>query len=189
MIIADKYYIGSTCQKYLCQRKALHMQHAKRWPTTRVYAYLLEHPDEISIELIEDWPCASKNELNTRENYWIRLSAHDPNCLNTRNAITTLKSVDEAKQRFKIRRSEPVVCECGAEVVRSNLSQHKRMKCHCDALGIPYNETPIRSNESKIRQQQQASARAKEIITCECGARIARGSLYLHKRGKMHVIA
>ena len=79
----DKIYIGSTQLKYLSTRLALFKQRLKEYeknPDTSRYNYttayeILKYPS-VRIELIENYPCNSINELNTREGYHIKSNKH-----------------------------------------------------------------------------------------------------------------
>lgn len=71
----EDIYIGSTTQP-LCERKALHVSNYKRHTEGRGGNYvtsheLLKHPS-CRIELLEAYPCASKEELYAKEGEWIR---------------------------------------------------------------------------------------------------------------------
>ncbi len=69
----DKIYIGSTCQEYLSSR---FQQHKRGRTTSRI---LIDYGDAY-IELLENFPCASKQELHKREGELIRI--HKNNCVN-----------------------------------------------------------------------------------------------------------
>jgi len=79
----DKIYVGSTQLKYLSTRLALFKQRLKEYeknPNTSRYNYttayeILKYPS-VRIELIENFPCNSINELNTREGYHIKSNKH-----------------------------------------------------------------------------------------------------------------
>ena len=75
------YYIGSTTQP-LPQRLHNHKRLSKLG-VNKVYEFINQIGwDKITIELIEDYSCASKKELNVRENYYITKSKDDNLCLN-----------------------------------------------------------------------------------------------------------
>ena len=75
------YYIGSTTQP-LQQRLHNHKRLSKLG-VNKVYEFINQIGwDKITIELIEDYPCISKKELNVREKYYITKSKDDDLCLN-----------------------------------------------------------------------------------------------------------
>lgn len=68
--VDDDIYIGSTHHP-LTVRLSLHKSHRKI-KNSKVYQHLNEIGIEnVRIELIEDYPCTSKKELEDRERYWI----------------------------------------------------------------------------------------------------------------------
>jgi len=73
----DKIYIGSTAQHYLSSRMSRHFVDMRQYEKgKRQYcsAYeLLEYPDA-KIELIENYPCNSKEELKVGEGHHQRLN-------------------------------------------------------------------------------------------------------------------
>jgi hypothetical protein len=77
----EKYYIGSTCRD-LSKRLYEHKQ--KSASSKEILKY-----DDAYIELLELFPCNSKDELNKREGEFIRL--HKDNCVNVQIAGRTFK--------------------------------------------------------------------------------------------------
>lgn len=72
--VNDKVYIGSTTQS-LTKRFYIHKSSkmVKRNLIRPFYKAMREIGEEhFYIELIENYPCKSKEELNAREGYWIR---------------------------------------------------------------------------------------------------------------------
>jgi small-conductance mechanosensitive channel len=68
-------YIGSTTQKNLALRLAGHRKDYNRWKRDNgnfVSSYPIIERDNYQIELIEAYPCNSKDELNAREGHYIR---------------------------------------------------------------------------------------------------------------------
>ena len=92
IIIGDLYYIGSTTME-LNKRLQSHRYTSKKHPNMRLYKSVVDWKD-VSIELVEDYPCASKIELLQRENTHIKLD--DEKCLNSRPSYQT---IEEAKQK------------------------------------------------------------------------------------------
>jgi len=76
----SKIYIGSTCGKL--NQRLWHHTHAfnnKETQTQCASSKLYEISKDVSIQLIEDFPCKTKEELNIRERYWIETTS---NCIN-----------------------------------------------------------------------------------------------------------
>jgi len=88
------FYVGSTCVP-LSQRKASHKAR-RNIETTPFHTFMKDKWEEAKIILIEECPCANKEQLVRRETELIKQVKHDPLCLNTNLPITTL---EEAKER------------------------------------------------------------------------------------------
>lgn len=83
------YYIGSTVSS-LYTRFAAHKYSIKNNTNGGRYSHFSSVPlDDITIELIEDYPCNSRKELREREDYYIKESRSDIYCLNTYRAFQT----------------------------------------------------------------------------------------------------
>ena len=70
----DDVYVGSTTGM-LCRRLSKHKAEMRYRTNSnmKLYAKMKEHgEDTFYIELIENYPCGTKEELNAREGYWIR---------------------------------------------------------------------------------------------------------------------
>jgi len=80
--LTDKIYIGSTCQS-LCKRLAKHKgnyRESLNGGNIYITSFELFKLGETRIELIEDFPCERKEQLNAREGYYIKL--HNDICVN-----------------------------------------------------------------------------------------------------------
>lgn len=68
--IDDDIYVGSTYHP-LVKRLSLHKSHAK-FANSKVYQHINAlGSDNICIELVEEYPCTCRKELEDRERYWI----------------------------------------------------------------------------------------------------------------------
>ena len=98
----DDVYIGSTTKR-LCDRKSGHRVFYKRWINgkSRIYiaSFKLSQFDDMYIELVENFPCNSKEELLKREGEVIRAT---PNCVNINIAGRTDKEYyQDNKEQLK----------------------------------------------------------------------------------------
>ena len=66
-IHTNEIYVGSTCYKYLCQRLRCHRYDYINNPEYNVSCYKLFKLGDVKIELIENYPCNSSQELCMRE--------------------------------------------------------------------------------------------------------------------------
>jgi hypothetical protein len=75
LTIGDLIYIGSTCQKYLCQRLTRHTKSYNYWVKNKVNymtSYELYKIGKPTITLLESCPCNSKDELLACEGKYIQ---------------------------------------------------------------------------------------------------------------------
>ena len=140
----DKIYIGSTCRP-LANRMSDHRSSYRRWKAAKlnkISSYeVLEHGDAY-IELLESYPCGSKEELNRREGQLIRKM----NCVNRCIAGRTRKQRYQDnrthdlerqrrydalnRERIKQRKSRRVTCECGVKVRQDRINHHRKTYKH-----------------------------------------------------------
>jgi hypothetical protein len=69
----NKIYIGSTCEK-LSRRLICHISHHKRWKNGNgryITSFVLFELGLVQITLLENCNCDTKNELLSKERYWI----------------------------------------------------------------------------------------------------------------------
>ncbi len=145
----EKYYIGSTSQK-LCKRMGEHRSTQKLITSKQI----IDSGDSY-IELIENYPCNNKEELNKREGELIRL--HKDNIVNRCIAGRTRKeyyqnnqdklieyrkdyridNIDKEKKYYQdnkqiinIKRKEKHICECGGKYITANKASHNKSKKH-----------------------------------------------------------
>ena len=154
----------------------------------KFYKYLKDKDwKEVTITLVENYPCSTKDELMARETHYIEQYLNDPLCLNSNCALPTPASIARTIANGNARKAEYTICECGATVTRGYMNQHIKMKSHCEAMGLPFvDATAIRSAEALERQKQRAKEREHALIICECGAEIKYGSRFLHRKSKIH---
>lgn len=119
-------YIGSTCQS-LAVRFGGHKAHYKRnnsITSRHIFDYGVENA---YIELLENYPCNSKEELHKREGEHIRMME---NCINHVKNIGLPKQeiLKQQKEKQKKERANPenyCVCVCGERVFIKHLGDHQ----------------------------------------------------------------
>ena len=96
----DKYYIGSTCLE-LCKRLYCHRQTYKMHLNDK-YAYMSSYEilkyDDHYIEVIEDYPCKTKRELEKREGELQRQYKND--IVNNNYAHSTPEQFSEKQKQY-----------------------------------------------------------------------------------------
>lgn len=141
----DIVYIGSTVD-LLCKRFANHKCTKKCM--SRI---LFEKYTDVRIELIEEYPCDNREQLNKREGEIIRATQY---CINRNVAGRTIQEYYQQNKEYyseynkeyreknkesirewdreyhKEYNSQKVECECGCVVSKCNLLRHKKSAKH-----------------------------------------------------------
>lgn len=143
-------YYGSTCQKELCQRLAAHKQNYKRYLNGKycfVTSYKILENEDFDIVLVEDYPCDNKEQLFTRERYYI----DNNECVNKIRPNRTKKEYrQDNKEALKkkgieyrkaniTKMTEKFNCECGGCYTYENRAQHLKTQIHLKFLVNNYN--------------------------------------------------
>jgi hypothetical protein len=147
----DKYYIGSTCIR-LSQRLYTHEKARKDFIRTGNKRHLTScnivlEKDNYYIELLENFPCNTKDELHKREGELIRL--HKKDLVNVVIAGRKMKDwyVDNREEQIvkkrekwhsgegakanELRRNTKVLCECcEMEIRKDSMKDHLNSKRH-----------------------------------------------------------
>ena len=139
----NEYYYGSTIQK-LCKRMDKHRRDFKSWKNgkrRKIMCFdLLEKYgiENCKIYLVELYPCESREELESREGYYIR----NNDCVNKYIPGRTRKEYRiDNKDKFKeyyinnkdeinTKRKVQNECPCGGRYTLTNKSQHSKTKIH-----------------------------------------------------------
>ena len=128
-------YIGSTCEKLLCQRLSKHVCDYKRWKDGK-YGYTTSYKTidngDYYIELIETVPCSGFDELSKKERHYIE----SVKCV---NKVMPGRTVQECKkhhyevnkQVIAAKLSVKIKCpKCDCEVRKDYLPRHQlTLKC------------------------------------------------------------
>ena len=157
----NNIYIGSTIKKYLCDRLSGHRQSYKRFlkdNNKKCYCSSFEilKNEEYQIILIENYPCNNRDELHSRERYYIELL----NCVNINIPNRTIKEwyeinkerikeykenwrnenkdkigiknkeyQEKNKELIKIKHREKMICNiCNIEICKNHKSRHQKSK-------------------------------------------------------------
>jgi len=127
----------------------------------QVYRIIRENGgwDNWTMILIEDYPCENRLQAEQRERYWIEtLNANLNKVIPSRTIqewkeehkeyikIYNTNYYQEHKEDIKIyntnyyqKNREKIICECGAKVIRRNMSNHKKSKKHQDYINSKEN--------------------------------------------------
>jgi hypothetical protein len=170
----DVCYIGSTT-KSLIHRLATHRCQERPGQNKTACVMFFENGSEPLIKLVEDFPCETKLDLETRERYWIE---QYPNCVN-KNIPT-----QSWKERWLKNREHNLILH--KQWIESNKDQQAEYKAQKRLANLE--EAKKKDKESRERNKEAIAERRKEIIECNiCKKSITRHSLSLHNRSKAHI--
>jgi len=144
-------YIGSSSRPYLCQRMGNHRADYRKWKKGTVTSYMTSFilfdkygVDNCKITLLENFPCDSKDELLSREAFYIRKLK----CVNKQIPLRTKKewrmdNIEDVKKYFLMRNGIKVNCLCGSVHGVTKTFRHVRIQKHLKFLEEHINQTII----------------------------------------------
>ena len=160
----DLVYIGSTCQS-LSQRMVQHRRdmNTKRCQEFRLYCIMRElHKDNFYIELLESYPCNTRDELHKREGEYIREYQSKLNKQIAGRTDKEYREVEEHKEKAKL------YIKAYQEANNEKLSKYQKeyREEHKDKTRA-YNKLYQQENQDKIRvynrfYQQNNNEKKKE---------------------------
>ena len=149
----DEIYIGSTCNE-LYKRKNQHKKKANNCKSK----ILFEKYDDIRIEVIEEYPCNSKTELEKREGEFIR----NNKCL---NKIIIGRTSQEYYQENKEK-----ITEYQKEYYHNNKEQLKE-----------------KQKEYTNNNKEYFNNYYNKKITCDCGCLTSLNNIKRHQKSSKHI--
>jgi len=153
----EEVYYGSTCND-LRFRKNGHKTSNKKCTSS----ILFEKYDDVRIELVEDYPCNNKAELNKKEGEYIR----ENKCLNRYIPCRTYKEYCEDNKE-KIAEQHKAYYQNNKEKI---LEQQKE-----------------KSKNYYENNKEEILKRMKKKVTCDCGCIIGNSDLAKHKKTSKHL--
>lgn len=163
--VNDEFYVGSTCMP-LAKRLYSHKQAAKREPNIRVYNHLNQIGwDNVSIVLIEEYPCENKMELERRERHFIEEMKP------TLNKVIPTRTYQEWYEGYKVK-----IAECRKDYYEKNkdkiaekrkqyYTQNKEAKAEYMKQYHKNNKDVIADKNKQYREQNKdkINARRREV--------------------------
>lgn len=162
-LIGNCTYYGSTTLKYLSTRMAKHKsdaQHGMNITSSKVLQY-----DDAKIILVESYPCNDKNELTSRECYYIK----NNDCVNKIIPGRTTK-------QYYIDNSE--LYKKYYDDNRNNISEYKKKYYKNNKITI--------DNKNKTRYHNNSIFYNRKVI-CECGNVVTKSQLNRHTKTEKHI--
>lgn len=167
----DQVYIGSTVQSL--QQRFFKHKHACKKRAKMTLSHVIIDVGNAYIELIENYPCESKLELNRREGEIMR---DTKNCCNVKIAGRTRK--EYFKENYK---------QIYAKHIEYNKKHEGKIK--------EYHSEYAKKNKSKVdaikkkhyeANKERIKAKGRERVKCECGAEVSRNGMSLHRKSASH---
>ena len=169
--VNDEVYVGSTTQK-LSKRFSKHKSDMKVL-TGKLYQEMLNVGIEnFYIELIELCPCNTKEELNKKEGEYIRQMG----TLNYQVSGRTRQEYREENREKERARSKGYYYK-NREKVLERVKEYRENNVE---------KEKERQNKYHDEHKEETKQKRSEMIECECGALVSRGSLTRHKRRSIH---
>lgn len=209
-----KQYVGSTTET-LSQRLARHRRYGMDGKNKGVSSVVLLTEDpNAKIILVENYPCQNSEELRAREQYWIENI--EGGCVNKVRAHTTPEVIQQqARQRAADKKEEIAAYKAQWFQERYEPQFHNRLnqlfkteedkqeeekirkekKSNCDKryreenqeeLSNYFKDRYANDEDYKTRVKARVKAWATEMVECECGTTIQRGTMRFHIKSKKH---
>ena len=169
--VNDEIYVGSTTQR-LSKRFSKHKSDMKVL-TGKLYREMINvGVENFYIELIENYPCSSKEELNKREGEYIRQ-------MGTLNYQVSGRTRQEYREENRDKQRE-----------RAKAYYHNNKEKELERTRV-YRENNVEKEKERQKKyhdihKEETKQRRSEMIECECGALVSRGCLTRHKGRSIH---
>jgi hypothetical protein len=196
----DWKYIGSTTKQYLCERMSSHRTEGKKMKTQKLYNAMSElGVENFYIELLEPFPCESKEELEKREGELQRQYDTINNGYNHKVAGRTAKEykqenngkIKEYMKTYRENKKEELQLyskeyyyshkeECNKKY-KDWYEEHKEHR-------QDYNKNYYHENKAKLKEKHYAKLKEYQAqrVKCDlCDKEMRRDNLSKHKK-KIH---
>ena len=186
-------YVGSTVKDRLCQRMSKHSSSYKNSRTDNVTAYQIFDKygfQNCSIELIEMYPCQSKDELNSREGFWIRKKM-ESGCVNKVIPGRTLKQYYEDNRDNIRKRDRENYQKHKDNILKRQRDYYEENRDNIIKRKLDYykdNRDKIlkRQCEFYTKNQDKINARRRRLDSCDCGSNYTHDHRCRHMRTLKH---
>jgi hypothetical protein len=193
----DECYIGSTTKARLCQRMTAHRSDYLKWKNGERHFVSSYHlfdkygVENCVIELIELYPCNSKDELNAREGMYIKSET----CVNRNIAGRSIQAYyqdnkeklkDYQKQHYE--QNKETVLEVQRTYYQNNKEKIKDyQKQHTEQNKETVQATNrISSKKYRDLNKDAILEKSKLKYTCECGSHIRIRDKSHHNKTQKH---
>lgn len=166
-------YIGSTTNT-LSERLCIHRHQAKNDNQNKCASTcLFEDDNEVIIELLENYPCVSKKDLETRERYWLE---QFPDCVNKNIPTRGWKERWYANHQHNLQKHREWL-----ETNKAQQAEYRKAK----RVNNPEEarEKDKRNNTTRNQDKRKAWKNAR-VVCSECGLILSRNNFPTHKKTK-----
>ena len=184
----DNIYIGSTCSP-LYKRFYDHKANYKSKKNKINYSsFKIVKYDDAYIELLEEYPCNSKEELNKKEGEYIR----SMDCVNKEIAGRTEKEYKEENKEHYKQLSKKYRKENKEHLKEYIKKYRKENKEHLKEWGKKYysnldNKKKAIERAKEYNKKPEVIEKRKQKYNCECGGKYQYSSKAEHMRCKKHM--
>jgi hypothetical protein len=146
----DQVYVGSTVKPITTrysQHKCMHKAYKENNNKCYVSSYIIFDHGDAKVELVEDFPCATQEELFARERHWTDIlpSVNKNRAVVTKEekkAYYTKEELKEYRHDYYSANKEKameynariVTCECGVTSTYRHLAKHRRTNRHLNSV-------------------------------------------------------
>ena len=166
----DLIYVGSTCVP-LFRRLAKHKSSFKAFKNGK-YSYVTSFEllkcNDYYIELVEDFPCTKKEQLNARESHFIRTI----DCVNKRVSFLTEEEIKAQNKKYKANFYK----NHKEEIIEKSADYRKTHK----------EELKIRKAKYYEENKDEILAKQRKINDCKCGMTFTSVHKTRHEKTKVH---
>jgi hypothetical protein len=188
-------YVGSTTN--LSKRRHNHKDRCNnrkdKGYNTRVYQFIREHGGWLNWDVIaiEDYPCKNKQELETRERYWLEeigatLNKGVPTLISGyKERITEYRAEYQQKNKERIKKQRFEYYEKNKErIYKRQAEYYEKNKERIYKRQAEYKRN---NKERRAEYYQKNKEKMNEKATCMCGSSVSRAGKYQHERTKKHL--
>jgi len=179
----EKVYVGSTTQRLLCMRMAKHRNCYKNYLEGKMNyltSFEILELGDAKIELIENFPCNSKEELRAREGFYIRKENCVNRCVAGRTSKEYAKEYEEKFRELSKKRYEE-----NKEEIRENRKETDR-KYREKNREILRERSRKWCKENKDRRKEILRKYNSKRVRCSCGCSVSYSYLSNHKKSQKH---
>lgn len=198
--IDDDVYVGSTCQP-LSQRMATHRSHTK---ISKVNNKMCQYMRDVGVEhfrivLVEDYPCENKEQLRAREEYYRKQLGAGLNTLacHLTDEEKINKRLDSCRQYYKEHKDDILEQKKQYYVQNKDKIEEYRKQHYNNNKDkiLEHKKEYYEKNKDKVAEKDRIYyennrdkllEQKSQVVNCECGIEITKGSLSRHQKSKKH---